>query len=473
MYIIVYIFVACNRINYPYELEWMEGGIVDHVQRVLEEKQLYVEPSIEFTPFIYTPLYYYISAIFSKIFGIGFFPLRFLSILSSLGCFIIIFLFVKRETKSSFYGTVSACLYAATFSIGGSWFDIARVDSLFMFFLLCSIFTLRFSDSILYHISAGVLISLAFLTKQAALLIAMPLCVYTVVYFKRWSRFIYPLTILFIIGLTTVLFNRISNGWYSYYIFKLPNQHAIMKSMVYKYWILDIINPLSIAFGISLFFLFYLLIKSNYNDLAFFALLFIGMMGSSWLSRMHSGGYNNVLLPAYAIIAIYLGLGVHILLSDVQRKFNFEKPKALILLLCTFQFIALIYNPKTQLPSKADKEAGDYFINLLKNIEGEVFIPCHGFLPSLAGKKSYAHQQAIMDIMRSNDEQLKQKLVREITEMIHTKKCNAIIVNDSWFMEDIKKNYSFKMHIFSNPFVFFPVVGMRTRPDSLYIPKEG
>ena len=49
--------VGLSRIGYPYELEWMEGGSLQNVQRVVGGESIYVEPSIDFVPFLYTPLY--------------------------------------------------------------------------------------------------------------------------------------------------------------------------------------------------------------------------------------------------------------------------------------------------------------------------------------------------------------------------------------------------------------------------------
>ena len=85
LYVVVFCVIVVSRISYPYELEWMEGGSVDHVKRILSGLQLYVEPDLQFVPFIYTPVYFYVSALFSKLLGIGFFPLRMVSFLSSLG----------------------------------------------------------------------------------------------------------------------------------------------------------------------------------------------------------------------------------------------------------------------------------------------------------------------------------------------------------------------------------------------------
>ncbi|MFN3781621.1 MAG: hypothetical protein ACK4SO_05555, partial [Candidatus Kapaibacteriota bacterium] len=54
-------YVMFSRLQYPYQLEWMEGGEVEHIQRLLDGKKIYCEPSMEFIPYIYTPFYYYIG----------------------------------------------------------------------------------------------------------------------------------------------------------------------------------------------------------------------------------------------------------------------------------------------------------------------------------------------------------------------------------------------------------------------------
>jgi len=39
-----YLTVALLRVGYPFELEWMEGTIADHVRRILDGQPLYVPP---------------------------------------------------------------------------------------------------------------------------------------------------------------------------------------------------------------------------------------------------------------------------------------------------------------------------------------------------------------------------------------------------------------------------------------------
>ena len=59
----LFVYTSMNRIFYPFDLEWMEGGMLLHGLRVMEGKNLYVEPTSEFIPFIYPPLYSWLLAV--------------------------------------------------------------------------------------------------------------------------------------------------------------------------------------------------------------------------------------------------------------------------------------------------------------------------------------------------------------------------------------------------------------------------
>lgn len=464
----IYIFVAISRISYPYELEWMEGGSVDHVRKILAGDQLYIEPSLEFTPYIYPPFYFYVASFVSWLIGIGLFPLRLVSFLSSIGCFLIIYHFVNRETGRCYYGLMGAALFAATFKIGGAWFDIARVDTLFLLLLLASIFLVWFKPTPSYLLIAGLLISLSFLTKQSALLVAIGVSIYCIFAIKGRSRFIFPVTVILVGVLSTVLLNWYSGGWYFYYVFYVPTRHPLINSVFLSFWTDDLVGRMSIALVISSAFLLYQLLVGRYKALFFFGLLFLSMIGTSWFSRLHSGGYDNVLLPAYAIIALLFGMGIPILLDNVDKKSRFME--LVILMLCITQYAMLVYNPISQIPTKADIEAGDELVRLMQGIEGEVYMPNHGYIPVLAGKTTYSQTMALFDIIRTGDEDMKNKLQDEINEAIANKSFGAIILDYDidYLINEINKNYEYQGIIFDSDSVFWPLTGMLTRQQKLF-----
>src|SRR5262245_40059489 len=131
-YFLIYGVFALIRLNYRYELEWMEGGMVGHVWRLLSGQELYVKPTIDFVPYIYTPLYFWFSAGVAKLTGVGFLPLRLVSVFASIGVFALLFLIVRRLTKSPIMGLMAAGFFAAMYQLSGAWLDLARVDSLLL-----------------------------------------------------------------------------------------------------------------------------------------------------------------------------------------------------------------------------------------------------------------------------------------------------------------------------------------------------
>ena len=96
-----YLYIAVSRFSFPFDLEWMEGSVVDHVAQILAHGNVYVEPSLEFTPFIYNPVYYYVSAAVALVTGLDYTPLRAVSIAGSLLSLATIFAFCRRETSSN------------------------------------------------------------------------------------------------------------------------------------------------------------------------------------------------------------------------------------------------------------------------------------------------------------------------------------------------------------------------------------
>ena len=471
LYILSYIVIALLRIRYPFELEWLEGGVLEHVRRILEGKKLFVAPSIEFVTFIYTPLHYYVSALAAKITGLSFFPLRLVSLLSSLGSFFIIYLIVKKETQSRFAGVVATGLFAATFRLSAFWFDIGRADSLFIFLLLVTIYLIRFEISIISYVLAGVLVSLSFLTKQTALVISLPIMLYAILSNWRRSIFFVGTAIALIFG-STVFFDRISDGWFIYYIYKLPSYHAITKSMILGFWTKDIFPKLAIAFVASLLYIFALLAKPDKKALLFYLLVGAGMVGGAWFTRLNWASYPNVLMPAHAMIAILFGLATH----KISEGLLLEKQvsiKICIYLICLIQFALLIYNPFRQVPPRADMEAGKQLVNTIAQYDGNVFIPSHGYLAAMAGKNSYAHAMVLIDLLIHDKGPIGKKLFHEIRQAINEQKFSAIILdNKKFFQYDTDKFYKKSGPVFQDKNVFWPVTGARNRPEFIYVPKE-
>ncbi len=474
-YLATYVVVACFRLPYPFELEWREGGSVDQVARILGGEQLYVSPSLTFVPYTYTPLYFYVSALVAKVAGLGFIPLRLVSFLSSIGSLAFIFLIVKKETAGWLGAVLAAGLFAATYQASGAWLDIARVDSLCLVLLLAAVYLVRFRQTRSSYVLAGVLVCLSFLTKQTALAISVPIMLYCAWAERRRAAY-FLLTTLGLIGLSTFALNAVTGGWYVYYVFELPSEHSTQWQMLAQFWTKDIL----VLFVADALALFYLVVKWRQGDRrsAVFWLLFpAGLLGAAWMSRLSNGGYNNALIPAYAGLAMLFGLGTCEALRLIRARANRLQALAVIYvcLLCLIQFGTLRYNPVAQIPTQADVAAGQHMLQVISSLPGEVYMPSHGYLPALAGKRSYGSGMAMFDMQR--DTPVRARLIDETRTAIRERKFASMVLDapaswfsDMWFPE-VYENYQNQSVLFDDPEVLWPVTGMRTRPQFVVVPK--
>ena len=416
LYILVYLIVALQRLPYPYELEWMEGGAVVHVQRILDGQAIYVEPTLGFVAYLYAPLYFYLSAAVALVTGNGFLPLRLVSFVASLGCFAFVFLIVRRRTSSLLPPLLATCLFAATFRISGAWFDIARVDSLYLFFLLAGIYAFDSPRTIVRSIAAPLLLFLSALTKQPAVIVAVALSLVALLTRSGRERVAFPLVFAALFGVAFLVMNRITAGWYQYYVFDLVGQHSVEGMYLAGFWTQDILQKVGIAVAFCLVSLWLTIGRWGLPGGSRQAVADICLLGSlfgvSYLSRIHSGGYDNVLMAVYAGIAIYFGLGFESSLSQVR-----DKPGArlAVIYLVVVQFLLLVYLPWQQIPKQADREQGDKVLERVSMIDGAVYWSDHPWYSQMIGKPTVAQDMAVMDVVRaSRSTQWRQGLERDM-----------------------------------------------------------
>ncbi len=465
-YVLVYLMIALARINYPFELEWVEGGMVDHVRRVIAGAPIYAKPTLEFVSFLYPPLYYMVAAAFAKILGAGFFPLRLLSFLSSLGVFFLIYRIVRRETGAKFPGVVAVGLFAATYDKVGGWFDIARLDSFYMLLLLAGVYALRFHRSAIGAVVAGTLMGAAFLTKQSALVIAVPMAIYVLLAdFRRGLWFVGTAAGVMVGGV--MLADWRSGGWFHYYCFYLPSRHPRVDGGLLAFWTKDFLPALPVAAFAAAVYAGERLFSAKGQDRFFFPVLVAGLIGSSWSVRNMVGAELNNLIPAFTAISILAALGIH----RIRERW----PRAALLaeVMLVVQLALLVYNPARHVPTPADRAAGEKLVSRIAAIHGDVWIPHHGYLAILAGKRSFAHAVALDDIHVEDDGPAMRDLETMIVKAVMTQQFGAVFLeSDDWHKMEILNTYEIHEALFDSPEVFWPITGARLRPEALCFPRS-
>jgi hypothetical protein len=421
---LVWLGLGVVRLFYPYELEWMEGEMVDHVRWLLAGNLLYAKPSIEFISSIYTPLYTYVSAGVTLLTGEGFFPLRLVSFLATLGCLGLIFRIVQRETGHWTYGLLAMGVFAGTYRASGAWFELARVDMLALLLLLGAVYLLRFRETLLGWGFAGLLLALAVMTKQSLLCASALLLLYGLV--RERKLFLSAAGTFIIILISSVLFlNELHDGWFWFYTVQVPSQQQIFWSYPVTFLRHDLMRvlPMGIIGG-----LFLLLRPQTANkDRWFFGLLTVGLLIASLLPSMKIGGYDNCCIPAYAALAICFGVGLRMILESISPSVNYLRN--FVWLLCLLQFAILIYRADRDLPTQADYAANQQLIAKMRAVDGPVFMISHGFLPALAGKKTFTHHAPFVDIVWGADPRIVQELKAELDSLIQSETIAAYIID--------------------------------------------
>ncbi len=475
-YAAVYLYIAAVRSGYPFELDWIEGGFVDQVGRILAGQSVYGPPSIEFTPFLYTPLYFYLSAAVAKAAGAGFFPLRLVSILSSLVSMAGMFVLVFRRNKNLVASALAAGLLAASYRITGAWLDVARVDSLSIAFLVLFCLALPRSPSRIRWLTAGVFASLMVLTKQSMLIAVLPFFLVHLIQYRR--RAVWMATgFLLPVSLVTLLSNIASDGWYSFYTIDLLGQQTewLSREVIVGFWKTDILRHyfVSIVFGAAGLFLAF---REKRGEFWEWLALLAGALLCSFLARIKAGGYDNVLLPSIAVIGILLGIGWDRVTGALLKNPNFLRDGVGILLTVAvlYQFYHLRYSPGDQLPTARNYQTGEAFIKYISAIPGEVYIPYHSHYAVMAGKKSYAHQAALWDVLRGETANRgKVILTRDIEESIRTHRFEAILLDGDgeWhFLYGLEQYYSVQLEVIPPDQVPAPLTGWQISPRLIFLP---
>jgi hypothetical protein len=453
--------IAFRTLAFPFRLEWVEGTTLDTVQRILKGQPLYTRPSIAYTPQIYTPLYYGTAAVLARIIGAGFLAGRVVSFLSTLASGAVIFAFAAHERVRSVYCLIGTGLFFATFEASGRWFHLARVDSLFLFLLLSACFLVRCANSPAVAVSAGIIFGLAVLTKQSAL-VAFALATAAVV-----------------VG-TTLVFDHNSGRWFSFFVWELPARHPIRWSRAISLWTTDLLpqfwpSVLAAIFGIASAF------KRGRTTAWFYATFVISMFATSAVSRVHAGGYLNVLMPAFAGLAVVFPLALDLLLS---RHSPVAHPagrgvRAGAGLLAIIQFALLVYDPRGASPGPHDEQAGRRYAAYLDRIQGEVLVVDERAIPTLTGRHHLGLGSAYRDLVRGGPSQLETTVTAEIRAAIRRQRFAAIVLASRDpreryrdFARAISENYEFRGVIFRDPNVFFPVSGARLRSNFVFVPKK-
>jgi 4-amino-4-deoxy-L-arabinose transferase-like glycosyltransferase len=385
-YIALFVVSALLRLGYPYPLEPTEPASLIEVGRILHGQPLYVAPMLDYVPLVYGPIYFYLSALVASLTGLTYLPLRLVSLLASAGSIALAFLLVQRETGSRGAGLVAGGLLAASNPLSETAMDLGRVDALFTFLLVAAVYVARIGTLQTGLVrpyllgGSGVLMGLAAFTKlpEAAAPIAVGILIGLILTVRARA-------IPFVLGaclsaaLVLVLLRVQTGPWATWYLWDLPRQHTLGRALIGRFWFTDILPRFFVAIVLGPVFLLGQGVRGDRRPALFYAPALASIIAVGWASRSGGGGAQNVLLPAFATIAIMLGLGLY----EGLRQFAGTSIRArtfqgYLVGLGLIQLALLIYDPRVTVPYGADRMADEKLAAAIAALPGPVWAPNFG-----------------------------------------------------------------------------------------------
>jgi hypothetical protein len=413
-----------GRVSYPYDLEWMEGGMLHHALRIGLGEGIYVAPSVHFIPYLYTPLYPTLLALFGAPFGISYLLGRIVSIVALVGLAAIALASLggarPRHAGATAAGTGLALgLFAACYPYVEGWYDVVRADTLFVFMITAGIAGLpswATSDrGVIGHakVAAGaVLLALAFFCKQTAIFyVALGGAIVVVANWRRAPTYVVMAGAIGLGG--TWILDRASGGWFWTYVSEIHRAHdfnldrfvASFRNILWHFPLASVviatallvvaitaIRTRSVAPGARPLLLW---------SAAYAVSTMVGAVG--WGTEF---AHFNAYMPALLHGALAAGAAVPAVVGSVRLLGPAHpriEPLATACALAAAIPLAVTcatarWQPARFIPTAADVAAGDRLIRRIAAIDGDVWMPSHPWYLQLAGKAPRVHRMGIKDV---------------------------------------------------------------------------
>jgi hypothetical protein len=460
--ILAYLYVALRRLDYPFALEWLEGNSLAEVHRVLAGQDLYPAPTAGYVPDGYPPLYFAVSAAAARVLGPSYLTLRLVSLISSLACFALLGRLVQRETASIAAGTAAAGLLAATYSVTDTWFDVARVDSLFLALSIGALHSARYVRGTGGAVTAGVLLAAAALTKQTGLAECAAVTAVLLTGPRRRLGWVAALAEVVVLGVSTLVLALTSGGWYLFYVYRLMSEHSLTGSSFGSFW-----TVLATALGLAAAAAVLAARRVPLVLLAGCAALAV----EGYAALVHSGGGLNDLLPAYLAVALLAGLA----LGSAQA---WRAAAAGVLVLAQTALLLSALHPARAIPGAADRSVGQRLVAGIRELGGTVAIPADPGLSLLAGQSPVAHQDAAYDVLRATNQAAIASFKRSVSTALTAQRFSAVITDSPGLPLGYRPALGRYYQRCPQPLlagvqaaVFEPVAGIAGRPAFVWVPR--
>ncbi|HEY0193678.1 MAG TPA: hypothetical protein VGC42_21325 [Kofleriaceae bacterium] len=481
-----------GRIGYHYDLEWMEGGLLHHADRIKRGMGIYVPPNVDFIPYLYTPLYPALLAMLGKPFGITYVLGRSVSVLALAGIAgttIVSFVRARASHLGVAAGAVLALgLFAACYPYVEGWYDLVRADTLFLFMVTVGIAGLpiwsRSNRGIVGHakVTAGAtLLALAFFCKQTGIFyVAFGGAIVLVCAWRRLATYV---AVAGVIGLGgTALLNRVTGGWFWIYVSEIHRAHDFNMDRFHASFghILWHFPPVTVVIVATWLLVGWTALRRRAlpPQARMFGLWTCAYALSTVVGAIGWGtefAHFNAYIPAFLHGSIAAGAAIPAVIACVRCLWPDHPRREALTTLCAMiaalplsvTCVMARWQPAKLIPSDADAEAGDRLIARLRTIEGEVWMPSHPWYLHYADKEPHVHRMGIKDVTTRQ-----KRTIAGLDAALHDHRFAAIVLDNRDLQLELpmlRQQYQPALQLPANerPRVY---TGAQIVPESIWIP---
>lgn len=399
VHVVFFAYAVVQRFHYPVELEWMSGGVLDHVDRVGRGEPIYVAPSVSFIPFLYPPLYYWLSALVAKAMTVQA-ACRVVSVIATLATALLVRRAARKLGASPFWAWVAVALFFGAYSLTGFWYDLERSDLLMMAMLTGGLVILLGRRDVRSTAVAGALIGGAFFAKQPASIFFVSVVAGLAIArnLRRAVAFAGGGLVVLVPGVA--LLSATTDGWFWFYCVKMPGAHGIDPKLFTVFFVGDVTKAFAIA-GATAFALVAFgrqVLRATRggealaDDDAVFGAMLAASLFTSAASRLHVGGFVNVIIfwTTFGAIA-FAAVGAR--LAKTHRT-----TEGILVAAVLLQLAHLLYDPGDAAPDERRLNDQRLVEGRIRELEkkGEVIVHGRGHLTV----PRHFHAIALMDVMR-------------------------------------------------------------------------
>ena len=414
-----------GRFGYPYDLEWMEGGLLHHALRIRNGVGIYVPPAIDFIPYLYTPLYPALLALFGGWFGLDYQLGRAFSVAALVGIATVTVAtltgkrFAHARLGPALAGAAIALgLFAAAYPFLDGWYDLVRADTLFLYMITAGIAGMprwaTQTDGWRGHGKVAVgaaLLALSFFCKQTGIFyVAFGGAIVIVL---AWRRALTYVAAAGAIGLGfTALLDRTTDGRFWTYVSQIHRAHDFNMDRFWKSFglILWHFPAMTIVVAVGLVAVgatvaVRRVLPKGAQPLLLWSAAFtvstvVGAIG--WGTEF---AHYNAFQPALLHGAIAAGAAIPALAAVARELYRGKRVELVATLAAVAAAVPLSitlytarWNPRPWVPNAVDVAAGDKLIERLRQIDGDVWMPAHPWYLHLAGKAPRVHRMGVKDV---------------------------------------------------------------------------